>query len=545
MILTPGQEVGRFVVEGVVGEGGMATVYRVRHAQLGSVFALKLLTTPNDTVRRRMLNEGRIQATLRHPNIVSVVDVVEVNGVTGLLMEYIRGPSLDTFMRHHRPSTEDAIALFAGVLAGVGAAHERGLIHRDLKPANVLIQPGEDGVRPKVTDFGIAKDVRDPSLSATRVGTTMGTPSYVAPEQIEDASSVDERADIWSLGCILYELLTGQKAFDGPNALRILNHVMTGDFIPVRDLEPDVPEHIAEVVAGCLTLKRDRRLASCADVRLRLGLGRENSLPTLVPSGSDSARAVDSLTFQTPAGAMPRVAGQGTLGLAAATQPMVSMLEAWPSPLPAPEPDDPTLVPFAKLALVVSGVAALNAVIAFAFAPALPVAWWFGAPTEDVLPEEVGGDTEESAPRADASPAPEGPAAPAEPTVGDGPALTPPPRRRLNPFNRPEPEPAGTDAPLPPPEGTGGSEPETAPEPDRRAQKPARIRVVGDAKKVMLTARGEYWSSSQRIPPGTYEIVAWFNTPEPLRAGTVTLEAGQKVRIVCHFDRGRCEGETE
>ena len=166
MILHPGQQIDRFVVERALGQGGMAAVYRVRHITLDAVYALKILTIPSAAVRDRMLREGRFQATLRHSNIVSVIDVLDIHGVLGLLMEYIDGPSLDEWLANYKPSMREAMAIFGGILSAVDMVHARGIIHRDLKPSNVMLHITDEGLYPRVTDFGIAKSDRMSEISS-------------------------------------------------------------------------------------------------------------------------------------------------------------------------------------------------------------------------------------------------------------------------------------------------------------------------------------------------------------------------------------------
>jgi serine/threonine-protein kinase len=141
--LAPGEIIDRYTVLSLLGEGGMAAVYAVRHNTLGSRHALKLLKIENEGIQRRLVAEGQVQASLRHPNIVSVTDVLIVDGQIGLLMEHIDGPALDAWLREHRPSQKDALALFRGILAGVSRAHRAGLVHRDLKPGNVLLDSAD------------------------------------------------------------------------------------------------------------------------------------------------------------------------------------------------------------------------------------------------------------------------------------------------------------------------------------------------------------------------------------------------------------------
>ena len=265
MKLERGDTVDRYTVEKLLGAGGTALVYRVRHNRLGTRHALKLLTIHGESIRRRLLQEGKAQALLGHLNIVAVTDVVDVGGNPGLLMEYIDGPSLEDALLEYRLTMADAETLFMGVLAGVRAAHERGIVHRDLKPANVLLDPTDAGFVPKVADFGLAKAIRGKPLrqGSTRQGVAMGTPSYMAPEQIRDAGNVDERADMFSLGCILYEVITRRRAFPGEDTLDIYNNIALGRYVPARRLMPDLPDRLEQAIRGCLQVDKNKRIPDC------------------------------------------------------------------------------------------------------------------------------------------------------------------------------------------------------------------------------------------------------------------------------------------
>ena len=138
-MLRIGHTIDRYRIEALIGQGGMAAVYRARHAQLDSLHAVKVLFITAPQVRERLLREGKVQANLRHTNVVSVTDVLEVQGAPALVMEYVDGPALDHWLLNNKPTLDEALFLFRGILRGVSAAHERGVIHRDLKPANILL----------------------------------------------------------------------------------------------------------------------------------------------------------------------------------------------------------------------------------------------------------------------------------------------------------------------------------------------------------------------------------------------------------------------
>jgi serine/threonine-protein kinase len=267
--LEVGRVLQRYTVQALVGRGGMGTVYQVRHNQLGSMHALKVLHWVSRTVRNRLMREGQAQSRLRHPNVVNVTDVVDVDGTPGLIMEHVDGPSLSELLRERgRLPLDEVDRLAQGIIRGVDAAHRAGLVHRDLKPANVLLAPGDEGNVPKVADFGLARlaetGAGDPRL--TRSDTPMGTPSYMAPEQIRDASTADARSDIFSLGAVLYELAVGRRAFDGLDVVDIYDRIRTGEFTPPDRVVDDLPERMRQTIERALEVDPARRFGDCREM---------------------------------------------------------------------------------------------------------------------------------------------------------------------------------------------------------------------------------------------------------------------------------------
>ena len=264
-MLEIGRQIERYEVEEALGEGGMAFVFKVRHLKLGTLHALKVLKVGGPAIQERLVREGKVQASLKHANILAVTDVIDVDGAPGLLMEYVGGGSLDQWLEGRRPTTAEAESIFRGILAGVGRAHKAGLIHRDLKPGNVLMEDGEDGFVPKVADFGLAKILADTGgRNATRSGVGMGTPAYMSPEQIRDAKNVDGRADIFALGCILYELVCGSSPFQRGDVLSIFAAIADGRYVPPEEHVPGLPGHLGAAMRACLHADRERRVADCA-----------------------------------------------------------------------------------------------------------------------------------------------------------------------------------------------------------------------------------------------------------------------------------------
>ncbi len=255
--LPRGALVDRYEVLGLLGMGGMARVYRVRHRQLGSLHALKVLALDRPGLRRRALQEGRLQATLRHPHVVAVTDIVTTAGAPALVLEYVAGPSLDRLLQARSLRCEEVDALARGVLRGVAHAHAHQVVHRDLKPANILLELVDDTLVPRVTDFGLAKLLAllpsEPGGMGTIAGTTMGTPPYMAPEQALDASEVDARADVWALGVVLLEML-------------LLEPMTLDRWPPARlvELPGDVPARMRRAIEAALSPDPAQRPADAA-----------------------------------------------------------------------------------------------------------------------------------------------------------------------------------------------------------------------------------------------------------------------------------------
>jgi predicted ATPase len=251
MPLLPGTILGeRYVIDGVLGRGGFATVYAARHAQLASEHAIKVLHAGADeAARARLLSEGRIQARLNHPNVVRVTDVVELPYGVGLVMDTIHGETLRARLDRGRVPLGEAQALGEGLIRGVAAAHALGLVHRDLKPENVLVD--RDGV-PKVIDFGIARG--EDQSGQTQSGVGMGTPGYMAPEAYHDVATAGPPADVFGLGVILYELLSGQRPFsERAPWMRQLEEARQAAWTPLSALSPGLPQTLIDAVHAALS----------------------------------------------------------------------------------------------------------------------------------------------------------------------------------------------------------------------------------------------------------------------------------------------------
>lgn len=279
-MLYVGATLERYVVREQLGQGGAAVVYRVEHETLHTQHALKVLTVQSKGLRERLVREGRVQAQLDHPNAVTVRDVLDVDGAPALLMDFVDGPNLEDWLDEQPTDVPSLLRLFRGIVEGVRAAHEQGLIHRDLKPANVLLQATPEGLRPMVADFGLAKAIVDgsPDQGATRSGTAMGTPAYMSPEQIRDSSTVDYRADIWALGCILYTMLTRTEPFQGADIVETYNRVSSAKFEDPRTLCSSMPPSAVSLIQRCLQADQTQRLQSCDDLLQLLDAAEHEAL---------------------------------------------------------------------------------------------------------------------------------------------------------------------------------------------------------------------------------------------------------------------------
>jgi serine/threonine protein kinase/tetratricopeptide (TPR) repeat protein len=222
MSLSPGDQIGAYVVDGWLGRGGMADVYVIHDRTSRERRALKVLKATSVDDWKRLAREGRVQTALDHPNVLSVIEVLEsVRGAPALVLPLIEGPGLDVLLARYRPTVPESLALAHAIARGLAHAHSRGVVHRDLKPSNVLLALPGPAVVPLLADFGLVK--ADVEEGLTHTGVVMGTPAYSAPEQLLDAASVDARADVWSLGVVLFELLTGALPFAGHTFRAVLS----------------------------------------------------------------------------------------------------------------------------------------------------------------------------------------------------------------------------------------------------------------------------------------------------------------------------------
>jgi serine/threonine protein kinase len=284
-----GKEFGDLVLLEELGRGGMGVVYKARQKSLDRIVAVKLLLHEefqDDTRLARFRAEARAAASLTHPNIVQVYQVGECEFAHYFVMEYVDGPSLETLIKEGKLFLGSAINFLISIADAVQFAHTKGIVHRDLKPANIMIDRGQ---RPVVMDFGIAKTLGKSSM-LTQQGVVMGTPAFMSPEQAgEEPDRVGPHSDIYSLGAILYMMLSGRAPFDEGTTLRTILKVISDEMpVSIRAIRPQIPEELERISLKCLQKKPENRFrtADTLATRLREFLAapeKENVEPTPLP----------------------------------------------------------------------------------------------------------------------------------------------------------------------------------------------------------------------------------------------------------------------
>ncbi len=294
----PSEIAGRYQVVQKLGAGAFGTVYKAKDRILGRMVAIKTIRLDGlaaagasiEELVERFKREAQVSARLKHPNIVTIYDIGEAEGLSYLAMEFIDGVGLDRVISAAgRLPLERAAAIGAQIADALDYAHRNSVVHRDIKPANVMIEAGD---RVKVTDFGIAKAI-DSGEHLTVTGSLLGTPSYMSPEQAR-GGAIDGRSDLFAVGCILYEMLTGKKAFRGDSITALIFKIITEEPPPLRELEPSVPEPVAAIVA--------RAISKAPETRYQTGRDLVNALLALTtPAAVPTVRQVETPTLKAPA----------------------------------------------------------------------------------------------------------------------------------------------------------------------------------------------------------------------------------------------------
>lgn len=339
--MQPGDKIGRYLLEKPLGEGAMSSVYVARHPQLEPRVAIKILrreVSADKQYADRFLEDARAAASLNHPNIVGVKDFDTADGVPFIVMELVDGWSLDQWLKEKgKLEVRDAARVARDIALGLGAAHASKIVHRDVKPSNVLMD-NKTGVA-KLTDFGAAKRDRPEDQQLTAHGQTIGTPRYMAPEQVH-GEPVDPRTDLWALGATLFEMLAGQPAFSATSLPRLYQAIVAEDPPRLAGLRPDVPPELASLVSRLLSKSRVARPDTAEEVA-------EALLPFTKPgvNATTTATASTAASGPAPRPSPPPAEGGGGFkkpvliggGLAAAAVVAGLAFLLWPSPAPETE----------------------------------------------------------------------------------------------------------------------------------------------------------------------------------------------------------------
>ena len=257
--LEPGMTLGKYRIVRFLGEGGMGAVYEGLHVEIGKRVAIKTISPALAAIpeaRARFLLEAQLTSRVGHPHTVDVTDICMEGGQAFLVMEYLDGEDLARHLRRLGPLPFDEVVDIAlPVLAAIAAAHDEGIVHRDLKPPNIFLAEMRDGsIHPKVLDFGISKAPALAAFTSVRTsGAILGSPSYFAPEQVNDPKAISPASDQYALGVILYECVTGRLPYEGPSLAAIFQAIMEGNHEPAIAHRPDLPEGFQSVIARAMS----------------------------------------------------------------------------------------------------------------------------------------------------------------------------------------------------------------------------------------------------------------------------------------------------
>ena len=349
----PPSEVSHFRVLERIGAGGMGVVYRAEDLKLGRSVALKFL--PDDLAHdpaalARFRREAQAASALNHPNICTVYGIEECEGRPVIVMEYIEGESLEALLRRGPLPLTQAVLFSIRMADALDAAHRAGIVHRDLKPANVLVANSGDAAALKVLDFGLAKMDRAPALgfeppNVTREGAILGTLHYLSPEQAQ-GQPAEPRSDIFSLGAVLYEMLTGRRAFDGPNPARVMAAILALDPPP---LDVWVPPALASTVRRCLAKEPEARWQSARELKAALEAPKPAEAPLRTPFNPQRFRpwAIAGMAAACVAGAVIA---------SAYFMPRYTPTSVMAAPAPARASTIAAAMPVARLALSPNGM---------------------------------------------------------------------------------------------------------------------------------------------------------------------------------------------
>ncbi|MEA2752080.1 MAG: eukaryotic-like serine/threonine-protein kinase [Myxococcales bacterium] len=291
---------GKYSLERIIGQGGMGAVFAARHVKLGHAVAIKVMLADrqNEEAARRFMNEGRASAHIQNEHVVRIFDIDEERGYAYMVLELLQGEDLGQVLEAQgRLAPHVAVGYVIQALDGVRQAHALGIVHRDLKPSNLFLARSQNGnVVVKVLDFGISKARGASSLDMaphqqTSTAAMLGSPLYMSPEQLRSSKNVDARADIWAMGVILYELLTGVVPFEGDTLGALFSAILETDAPRVSSRIPDVPAGLDAIVLRCLQRRPDDRFATAADLEQQLApfaTAQSTALPMMMTAAMPS-----------------------------------------------------------------------------------------------------------------------------------------------------------------------------------------------------------------------------------------------------------------
>ena len=342
MALASGTKLGPYEIQSPLGAGGMGEVYRARDSRLDRIVAIKILPShlsENPEARQRFDREARTISSLNHPNVCTLHDVGHQDGIDYLVMEYLEGETLADRLRKGPMPVEQVLKYAIEICEGLEKAHRSGVVHRDLKPGNIMLT--KTGA--KLMDFGLAKaSVASPGATSgltatlttpvgshplTAQGTVVGTFQYMAPEQVE-GKEADARSDVFALGAVLYEMVTGKRAFEGKTAASAMAAVLERDPAPISSLRPTSPPALERLVKTCLDKDPDERWQTAHDVKLQLR--------QIAESGSQAGMAASSAAAVpvAPDKSKRRYLRWALLGLTIAAAAAAGYLARVPHPAP-------------------------------------------------------------------------------------------------------------------------------------------------------------------------------------------------------------------
>jgi hypothetical protein len=364
------EKIGRYQISGELGKGAMGVVYKALDPTIGRTVALKTMrldmhAEKHDEMLRRFQNEAKAAGALSHPNIVTIYDAAEADGIFYIAMEFIEGTTLAQLLRDRRAlSAQEIVEIGTQICAGLQYAHFRNVIHRDIKPPNIMMAP--NGVV-KIMDFGIAKA----GASMTHTGEVLGTPHYMSPEQVR-GKDLDGRTDLFSTGVLLYEMLTGEKPFTGQDLTSVIYKIVNEKPVPPREVDVSIHPGMSMVITKCLAKDPDDRYQEASDLATALKSYKIVSIPQadrpVAPQPTQAIPKAASVPAATKASVAP--APMTTMRSAAAAKPaFAAKAPTVELQAPPPEASEPQGRKTVTLFVALAAVLAVGALVIRALRP--------------------------------------------------------------------------------------------------------------------------------------------------------------------------------